>query len=379
MDLYPTGDASVVAKLNDAGAVILGKSSMSELAFGLYDTQNSVIDGYTRNPYHLDYASGGSSRGTGVAVAAGMCVAGLGTDTGCSVRAPSSVNGIVGLRPTHGLVDYAGIMPLNSEWDTVGPMARSVVDVAIVLDVIGGRRRPNRHGAGLDHGGLSDTRVGALRNLAMPEVSAAEVVALFDQALVDLESAGADVIDPVETDVFVVQFDGSDWEMRFRHDFDEFLASSGRQTSVHSLADVAATRLVSARYADDVQEKVDWSFEPDHHPNRAKMNQVAAQYRAGLLDLMEDRALDALVFPTFRHPPVLNGSNPSSERIGSNNAYASLTGFPALNVPMGLVEPGLPMGLQIMGRPHSEERLLKIGFGYERHTQHFEPPTFSKT
>lgn len=108
------------------------------------------------------------------------------------------------------------------------------------------------------------------------------------------------------------------------------------------------------------------------------MNRVAAQYRSALLDLMEDRSLNALVFPTFRHPPVLNGSNPSSERIGSNNAYASLTGFPALSVPMGLVEPGLPMGLQFMGRPHSEERLLKIGFGYEQHTQHFQPPTFSK-
>ena len=124
LDLRPTKDASVVAKLNDAGAVILGKSSMSEFAFGLYDTENSVIEGYTRNPYHLDYASGGSSGGTGVAVAAGYCVAGLGTDTGCSVRSPASVNGVVGLRPTHGLIGYDGVMPLNAEWDTVGPMAR---------------------------------------------------------------------------------------------------------------------------------------------------------------------------------------------------------------------------------------------------------------
>ena len=358
------------------GAVILGKSSMSEFAFGLYDTENSVIEGYTRNPYHLDYASGGSSGGTGVAVAAGYCVAGLGTDTGCSVRSPASVNGVVGLRPTHGLIGYDGVMPLNAEWDTVGPMARSVADVARVLDVIGGDRGRVNYAAGLDGVSLTGTRLGVLRRLAMPGESAVEVVALFERALADFKAASAVVVDPIETDVFSVAFDVADWEARFRHDFDEFLANIGDRAPVHSLAEVAATGLVNPRYADDVLAQLDWPFAPGDHPKRAEMDRIEAQYRAALLGLIQNHALDALVFPTFRFPPVLNGSDPtaSEEQIGSNNAYASLVGFPALNVPMGFVEPGLPMGLQLVGRPHSEARLLQIGFGYERRTQHRRPP-----
>ena len=137
-ELIPSADAEVVARLKAAGAIILGKSSMSEFAWGTYDTQNSVIEGYTRNPYDTDYAAGGSSGGSGVAVAAGYCVAALGTDTGCSVRAPASINGLVGLRPTHGLISMKGVMPMNADWDTVGPMARTLEDLAVVLDVITG-------------------------------------------------------------------------------------------------------------------------------------------------------------------------------------------------------------------------------------------------
>ena len=377
MDLRPTEDASVIGKLDDAGAVILGKSSMSEFAFGLHDTENSMIEGYTRNPYHLDYASGGSSGGSAVAIAAGYCVAGLGTDTGCSVRSSASVSGIVGLRPTHGLVDYDGVMPLNSEWDTVGPMARTVADIATVMDVIGGDRAPNRYAARLDHSGLSGTRLGALRQQAMPGGSDTDVIALFDRAVADFETAGAVVVDLIDTDVFSVRFDERDWEARFRHDFDAFLARMGDQTPLHSLTEVAASGLVSPRYNDEVRALLEWPFAPEDHPNRGEMDRIEAHYRVGLLNLMHDHRLDALVFPTFRYPPVLNGSDPSAEQIGSNNTYASLVGFPALNVPMGLVELGLPVGLQIMGRPYSEARLLQIGYGYERQTRHQRPPDLS--
>ena len=105
-------------------------------SFSYTSTENSLIKGFTRNPYHLDYAVGGSSGGTGAAIAAGYCAAGLGTDTGCSVRAPASINNLVGLRPTHGLIDMKGVMPMNADWDTVGPMARSVRDLATLLDVL---------------------------------------------------------------------------------------------------------------------------------------------------------------------------------------------------------------------------------------------------
>src|SRR5262249_55667795 len=125
-DMRAERDATVVRKLREAGAIILAKTSMSEFALGSSDTVNSRIPGYTRNPYHTAFAAGGSSGGTAVAVAASFAVAGLGTDTGISIRAPASVNNLVGIRVTHGLVSMDGVMPLNVKWDTVGPMARTV-------------------------------------------------------------------------------------------------------------------------------------------------------------------------------------------------------------------------------------------------------------
>src|SRR6266568_2286668 len=137
-DFVPPKDAFVVARLRSAGAILLAKSSLSELAMGLPDNINSVLPGFTRNPYNLAYASGGSSGGTGVAIAANFGTVGLGTDTGGSVRAPASINNLVGLRPTVGLVSRTGMGPLDSQRDTPGPMGRSVEDVARLLDVLAG-------------------------------------------------------------------------------------------------------------------------------------------------------------------------------------------------------------------------------------------------
>jgi amidase len=135
-DFSPTRDAFIVARLRAAGAIVLAKASLSELSMGLADTINSVLPGFTRNPYNLAYASGGSSGGTGVALAANFGTVGLGTDTGGSVRAPASINNLVGIRPTVGLVSRGGMGPLDSQRDTPGPMARTVEDAARLLDVI---------------------------------------------------------------------------------------------------------------------------------------------------------------------------------------------------------------------------------------------------
>ena len=379
-ELMPTVDAAVVARLRAAGAIIIGKSSMSEFAWGTYDTQNSVIEGYTRNPYDTDYAAGGSSGGSGVAVAVGYCVAALGTDTGCSVRAPASINGLVGLRPTHGLVSMEGVMPMNADWDTVGPMARSLEDLAVVLDVItGSGQAPGSYARALADRSSRTTRLGVLRQLADPADTDPDMVALVDQAVADFESAGAIVIDSVSTDVFDLAFNAFDWYLRFRFDLDGFLEEMEAGTPVHSLAEVLDTGLVLERYLEPLQASLDWPHTPEQHPRLTQMNDIRDRYRAAFSGLLERHDLDALVFPTFRFPPVLNGAmedRPDSSRapIGSNNYYASLTGFPALNVPMGYTGSGLPMGLQLLGRPGSEARLLQAAQGYEQHTQHRRPP-----
>src|SRR5215467_10255263 len=174
-DFVPPKDAFIVRRLRAAGAIILAKSTLSELAMGLADTINSVLPGFTRNPYNTAYASGGSSGGTGVAIAANLVTVGIGTDTGGSVRAPSSINNLVGIRPTVGLVSRTGMAPLDSQRDTPGPMARNVEDVARLLDVIAGvdpadphtaaaqTKIPPTYVAFLDKAGLKGARIGVLR------------------------------------------------------------------------------------------------------------------------------------------------------------------------------------------------------------------------
>ena len=384
-DFVPVADAPVVARLKAAGAIILGKSSMSEFAWGTHDTENSVIEGPSRNPYHFEYATGGSSGGTGVAVAAGYCVAGLGTDTGCSVRAPSSINCLAGLRPTHGLLNMDGVMPMNADWDTVGPMARTVTDLAIVLEVIAGdslSKERNELTRQLTDGAGSGQRVGVLRQLATPSDCDPAVLGLFSTAISDMKTAGIEVIDPIETKVLKsTKFDNTDWYLRFRFDLDRFLSEMGAHP--RSLEEVLKTGKVLDRYVNTLRESLAWPHNPPDHPRQEQMRETTQRYRDAFLDLMNQAMLDAFIFPTFRFPPVLNGSRDAElagndAPVGSNNNFASLIGFPALNVPMGFVEPGLPVGLQIMGRPYSEACLLRIGYDYEQLTQHRIPPELSQ-
>lgn len=207
-DFVPAKDAFIVRRLRAAGAIILAKSSLSELAMGLTDTINSVLPGFTRNPYNTAYASGGSSGGTGVAIAANFGTVGIGTDTGGSVRAPSSINNLVGIRPTVGLVSRTGMAPLDSQRDTPGPMARSVEDAARLLDVIAGvdptdartlaaeTRIPPTYTTFLDKAGLRGARIGVLRqSLRLQDGVDPRVAALFETAIADLRRAGAQIVD----------------------------------------------------------------------------------------------------------------------------------------------------------------------------------------
>src|SRR5881409_542721 len=207
-DFIPARDAFIVRRLRVAGAIILAKSSLSELAIGLADTINSVLPGFTRNPYNTAYASGGSSGGTGVAVAANFGTVGLGTDTGGSVRAPASINNLVGVRPTVGLVSRTGMAPLDSRRDTPGPMTRSVEDAARLLDVtaavdptdpataVAADHIPPTYTAFLQRDGLKDARIGVLRQVfKLQDGADPRVIELFETAIADLRGAGAEIVD----------------------------------------------------------------------------------------------------------------------------------------------------------------------------------------
>jgi Asp-tRNA(Asn)/Glu-tRNA(Gln) amidotransferase A subunit family amidase len=205
---HPPEDAPLVKKIRAAGGIILAKSSLSEFAMGGGDNINSVVSGFARNPYNTAFATGGSSGGTAAALAASFGVVGIGTDTGGSVRMPSAHNALAGLRPTVGLVSRSGMVPLNSVRDTPGPMARSVTDMAILLDVIAGPdpedaataraavHLPPAYVAGLKKDALKGARLGVLRQVFTPAVADPRIIAHFESTLAELKAAGAEIVDP---------------------------------------------------------------------------------------------------------------------------------------------------------------------------------------
>jgi amidase len=198
-----------VKKIRAAGGIILAKASLSEFTMGISDNINSVIPGFARNPYNTAYGTGGSSGGSGAALAASFAVAGIGTDTGGSVRSPSAHNALAGLRPTVGLVSRAGMTPLNSVRDTAGPMARSIADMTILLDVIVGPdpddaataraegHRPSSYMASLHADALKGARLGVLRQVFRPAVTDPRIIEQFETTLAELKAAGAEIVDPL--------------------------------------------------------------------------------------------------------------------------------------------------------------------------------------
>ncbi len=363
--LVPRESAAVVRHLRQAGAVILGKTNMSELAWGSEDTLGSFLPGFTRNPYNTVYACGGSSGGTAVAVSANLATAGIGTDTTCSVRAPASINALVGLRPTFGLVSCHGVMPLSKEWDTVGPLTRSVADAAILLEAMrGSDERSSATGA-------VPPRLGVPRALICKDSADGEVLMAFDAAMEAFRVAGTVTSDPVAVPEFA-DLDAAMWFRRFRHDFDSYLASHGAHSPHASLTSILASGEVHPWYRATLEEQNEIDEVPSENPYRDEMDHMKVKMRKHFLKAMDDGGLDALTFPTFCHPPRRNGDLLAPS--GDCNAFAACTGFPALTVPMGFTKGGLPLGLQLLGRPWSEQHLLQIARIFEASTHHRRPP-----
>ncbi len=386
----PPDDAYQVQKLREAGAIVIAKSNMYEFAFSPYETVGSALPGHTRNPYALNRVPAGSSGGTGASVAASFAVAGLGTDTGNSIRGPSSHAALVGIRPTMGLASRDGIVPLYLDHDVGGPMARSVTDAAILLGVIAGpdpadpvtaAARDLDHGdytQYLDAGALRGARIGVLRQLAERQGADAEVLLRFDEALSDLRAAGATVVDPLilpELDKLVPPVEGDSltvWCPRFRYDLERYLASLGDDAPVISLQEI----IESEKYHPNLEAALDY-FQNQTAPavNEDCRRSVVgrAKLTASVDELMTEHNLDALAYPTWSNPPRLIGDLNSPH--GDNSQHiAPHTGFPAITVPMGYVKENLPVGLQLVGRAFAEPTLIRLGFAYEQATGHRRPP-----
>ncbi len=388
-DFVPPRDAFVVERLRAAGAIVLAKSSLSELSMGLADSINSVLPGFTRNPYNRAYASGGSSGGTGAALAANFGTVGLGTDTGGSVRAPAAINNLVGIRPTVGLVSRGGMAPLDSQRDTPGPMGRRVEDVARLLDVIAGvdpadprtaaaeGHIPPTYTAFLDRDGLRGARIGVFRQtLGWTDGADPRVVALFDGAVADLRRAGATVVDDFEVPGFEQLPRPPQTAARSKADWERFFAYEGPTFPIHTvdqLRDAPPGKRVHPLHAPRIVEIAAVTASPEEDPETVQGRRDEQRYRAAIGAAMGATGVEALVFPVWTHPPVLLGDRGQSPQ-GSLTIVGSATQWPVVVVPIGFVGEDLPIGMQIFGTPWSEGRLIQLAAGYERVAPHRRPP-----
>ena len=383
----PDKDAFLVKRMNEAGAIVLAKSNMAEWAFSPYETVNSILPGYTRNPYALDRVTAGSSGGTAAAVAASLGLVGLGSDTGNSIRGPSSHQALVGIRSTMGLTSRAGVIPLSLLADIAGPMTRTVEDAARVLQVIAGadpddpvtaaaRDHPQPdYVAALDRDGLRGAVIGVLRQAYERPTADPEVISVFTRAVEDLRRAGATIVDPATVDLDAIKRpQGLGPCMGFKYYLNRYLAAQGDRVPVKTLADV----IKSGKFHPSVQRRLEQAeAAPDNGPGSPAC--VAdAKYREEVRDAvlrsMDKFKLDAFVYPTWSDPPRLIGD--LNTPAGDNSQFFSpTTGFPAINVPMGFTRGGtLPAGMTIYGRPWSEAELIKLAYAYEGATHHRRPP-----
>jgi len=386
-DFVPQKDAFIVARLRTAGAIIIAKSSLSELAMGLADSINSALPGFTRNPYNTAYASGGSSGGTGVAVAANFGTVGIGTDTGGSVRAPSSINNLVGMRPTVGLVSRTGMGPLDSQRDTPGPMARSVEDMARLLDVMAAndaddpRTAPAKgkiaktYTAFLDKNGLQGARIGVFRqSLQLRDGADSRVAELFDKAVADLRAAGATVVDDFTVPGFEDFPRPPQTAARTKADWEKFFAYEGPTFPVKSVAELRDAKVkVHPLHQPRIAQIAAITLPPEQDPETMQGRADEQKYRDAFGAAMDAAHVDAIVFPVWTYPPKINGDRGQTPQ-GSMTFIGSATQWPVMVVPMGFVGEDLPMGMQIFGRPWSEGQLIKYGYAFEQATHHRRPP-----
>ncbi len=390
----PSRDSFVAERLRAAGAVILGKTNLSEWANfrSSHSTSGwSGRGGLTVNPYVLDRNPSGSSSGSAVAVAANLCAVAIGTETDGSILSPSSFNGIVGIKPTVGLVSRSGIVPIAHSQDTAGPMARTVTDAAILLGCLTGldSRDPATVASSgkahadytqfLDPSGLRGARFGMVRKQFGSQRAAAK---LMEGALAELKRLGAEVIDPADLPSNG-KLGGAEMEVllyEFKADLDAYLAGLGPGAPVHSLKDViefnerhAATEM--PYFGQDIMLKAqakgpltDQAYRDASEKCRRLMR------REGIDAIMEQHKLDALVAPTTGPAHVTDFVYGDRDTGGSTTA-AAVAGYPSITVPLGFVA-GLPVGVSFFGRAWSEPVLLKLAFAFEQATKIRQPPLF---
>ena len=390
-------DAFVVERLRAAGAVLLGKTNLSEWA-NIRSTKSSSgwsgRGGQTKNPYALDRNPCGSSSGTGSAIAANLAAVGVGTETDGSIVCPTAVAGLVGIKPTVGLVSRSGIIPISHSQDTAGPMTRTVTDAAILLTAMTGvdardsatkasAGRAIDYAKGLDPGALKGARIGVARKRYFGYSPAADRV--IDAAIAAMKARGATILDPADipTASTIEDCELDILLYEFKADVNAYLAGLGRAAKVRSLADVIAfNEREKAREMPFFGQELFLMAEkkgPLTSPAyRRALATCQSRARAlGIDAVMSRLRLDAIVAPTGSPAwptDLLNGDH----FLGASSSPAAVAGYPSITVPAGAVH-GLPVGLAFMGRKWSEPKLIALAYAFEQATKHRQPPKFLAT
>jgi amidase len=389
-DVPPAHDAFVVEKLRKAGAIILAKVNLSGFMGTRRGVGDSMAGGQTLNPYNLAHHPGGSSGATGASVAAWFATAGLGTETGVSIRDPSANNAVVGIAPSEGLVSRSGVLPLSFVHDRAGPMARSVTDAAAMLTVISGidptdlytlesAGRIPREGytAFLEKDGLSGARIGVLVDLFSTGAEHEESLALIETALNDLSAQGAYVIRPLTLglDLRSILRWSRSTAMETRFALDAYFRRRGPQSPVRNLDEYIKAGMYYPESKASLTRAL--AIESlDALPAFGSLMENRKVLRALAEDLMNKYRLDALVYPMKTFPAAKIPKEPGGELrpASADNPFSSITGLPAIVVPVGFDSNGLPVGIEFLGRRFAEPTLIRLAFAYEQATKRRRPP-----
>lgn len=382
----PRADAFTVDRMRKAGALILAKANLQEFARGGMSV--SSLGGQTLNPYDLSRTPGGSSGGTGAALAANFGALGAGSDTGQSIRSPASANSLVGVRPTRGLVSRSGLMPNSFTQDEVGPITRTVADAARLLDVMAGHdpddpitafgvgRQPASYFAALDAGALHGARIGVLTNLFGTEPRHAQVNAVMEQVIRNMQTQGATLIrfalPEYEALAPVVATD----RMEAAAATDRYLKSLDPQAAIGSFRQLVESRTAHPQIQQALEAELAVEGAMDTREYRERLLN-RDRLRLAVVSRMATLELDAILYPLQR---VLVAPTGQSEQPERNGTLSNGTGMPAVCFPAGFAAPtptaplGIPVGAELLGRDYSERLLLSLAFGYEQAFRPRIPP-----
>jgi amidase len=385
----PEKDATIVTKMKAAGAIILGKTAMPDFATSWFGY--SSVNGETKNPYDLDRDPGGSSAGTGAAIAADFATVGIGEDTGGSIRLPSSFNSLVGVRVTPGLISRTGLSPLVVFQDTAGPMGRTVTDTAILLDALVGydpqdpyttafviADHKGSYTQNLDAGGLKGARIGVLKEAfgSDDNPDCAQVNAVIRAAIEQIKSAGAEIVEVSLPNLMDFVVETSLYITHSRHDINKFLSS--RPSLPYASIDAIYKDGRYHKNLDLIDDIMTGPAQPEDDPSYYRKLAARDAFQRAVVKIMADNRLISMCFPPSQVLP------PTREEIRSgrwpvlgfptNTLIAAQTWLPSICLPAGFTPAGVPVGIEMVVLPYHEPDLFKLGYAFEQATHHRRPP-----